>query len=40
MLYRYDERGMELIYRAMEQNGNYIEEGLNIIGNFCCLTGS
>ena len=39
MLYRYDERGMELIYRAMEQNGNYIEEGLNIIGNFCCLTG-
>ncbi len=39
MLYRYDERGMELIYRAMEQNGNYIEEGLNIIGSFCCLTG-
>ena len=39
MLYRYDERGMELIYRAMEQNGNYIEEGLYIIGNFCCLTG-
>ncbi len=39
MLYRYDERGMELIYRAMEQNGNYIEDGLNILGNFCCLTG-
>ena len=28
ILYRYDERGMDLIYRAMEQNGNYIEEGL------------
>ena len=39
MLYRYDERGMDLIYRAMEQNGNYIEEGLNILGTFCCLTG-
>ena len=39
MLYRYDEGGMELIYHAMEQNGNYIEEGLDIIGRFCCLTG-
>ena len=39
LLYRYEESGMDLIYHAMEQNGNYIEEGLNIIGNFCCLTG-
>ncbi len=39
MLYRYDESGMELIYRAMEQNGNYIQEGLSVIGEFCCLTG-
>ena len=39
MLYRYDEKGMDLIYQAMERNGNYIEEGLDTIGNFCCLTG-
>ena len=39
MLYRYDENGMDLIYGAIEQNGNYIEEGLNILGAFCCMTG-
>ena len=39
MIYRYDEKGMDLLYRAMEQNGNYIEEGLDIIGSFCCFTG-
>ena len=39
MLYRYDEAGMDLIYQAMERNGNYIEEGLDTIGSFCCLTG-
>ncbi len=39
MLYRYDEKGMDLIYQAMERNGNYIEEGLDTIGSFCCLTG-
>lgn len=39
MLFRYDEAGMDLIYQAMECNGNYIEEGLDTIGNFCCLTG-
>lgn len=39
MLFRYDERGMALIYRAMEQNGNYIESGVEIVGSFCTLTG-
>ena len=39
MLFRYEEAGMEMIYRAMEQNGNYIDEGLDTIGSFCCLTG-
>lgn len=39
MLSRYDERGIELIYNAMEHNGNYIEAGLHAIGTFCCLTG-
>ena len=39
MLYRYDANGMDLIYRAMEANGNYVDEGLDTIGSFCCLTG-
>ena len=39
MLACYDEKGMDLIYHAMEENGNYIEEGLDLVGSFCCLTG-
>ncbi len=39
LLYRYDESGIDLIYRAIEQNGNFLEEGLDIVGKFCCLTG-
>lgn len=35
----YDPRGLEHIYRAIEGNSNYIEEGLSMIGDFCCLTG-
>lgn len=38
MLYRYDEKGMELIYYAIEHNQNYLEEGLETIGRFCCYT--
>ena len=39
LLYRYDESGMDLIYHAIESNHNYLEEGLQIIGTFCCTTG-
>lgn len=39
LLYRYDERGMDLIYHAIEKNQNYLEEGLTVIGTFCCTTG-
>ena len=39
MLCRYDEKGVDFVYRAMEQNGNYIEEGIQLLGTFCCLTG-
>lgn len=39
MLYRYDENGIDMIYKAMEQNGNCVDSGLDIIGNFCCITG-
>lgn len=39
MLYRYDKAGLELVYQAMETNRNYIEEGLDMIGKFCTMTG-
>lgn len=39
MLHRYDRDGIEHLYRAIEINHNYIEEGLDEIGTFCCLMG-
>ena len=36
---RYDPAGLEDIYAAMEENNNYIEEGLDLIGDFCCRMG-
>lgn len=39
MLSRYDAGGMELIYHAVETNHNYLDEGLDMIGTFCCKTG-
>ena len=39
LLYRYDESGIDLVYHALENNHNYLDEGLQIIGEFCCMTG-
>jgi tetratricopeptide (TPR) repeat protein len=39
MLYRYEEAGVDLIYHALEGNQNYLENGLNVIGEFFCMTG-
>lgn len=39
LLHSYDASGIDYIYHAIETNSNYIEEGLDIIGEFCCLTG-
>lgn len=39
-LYRYDPAGLADVYFAMENNSNYINEGLSVIGDFCCLTGN
>lgn len=39
LLSRYDPAGIEDIYRAMAENGNYVEQGLDLIGQFCCMTG-
>ena len=39
LLHSYDATGIDLIYHAIENNSNYIEEGLDVIGEFCCLVG-
>lgn len=39
MLSRYDAAGMDYIYHALENNHNYLDEGLDMIGSFCCMTG-
>lgn len=38
-LNRYDTAGLEDIYTAMEENENFIPEGLDIIGDYCCKMG-
>ena len=40
LLHKYDNRGIDLMYLAVENNSNYIEEGMNILGEYCCLTGN
>ena len=39
LLHTYDSAGLDFIYHAIENNSNYIEEGLQIIGEYCCLVG-
>ncbi len=39
LLHRYHKEGMDLIYRAIDINANFAEEGLELIGRFCCMTG-
>ena len=38
-LHRYDPAGMDDLYHAIANNHNYIDEGLEAIGEFCCITG-
>ena len=40
MLHRFDSGGIELVYRAIAINTNYIDTGLSEIGAFCCITGN
>ncbi|MBQ4561221.1 MAG: hypothetical protein IJA55_02680 [Clostridia bacterium] len=40
MLHRYEDEGLEHVYYAMEKNSNGIEGGLDVIGQYCCLTGN
>ena len=39
LLHSFNEAGIEYIYKAIENNHNYVDEGLAVIGHFCCLTG-
>lgn len=40
LLHRWDASGIDLIYSAMDTNHNYLQEGLEQIGLFCCLSGN
>ena len=40
LLYNYDEAGLNHLYAAIEENNNYLDEGLELIGQFCCMTGN
>ena len=39
-LHSYDSQGIQDIYFAIENNMNYLQEGMSMIGEFCCLTGN
>lgn len=39
LLHQYDASGIDHIYYAIENNTNYIDEGLDIVGEFCCMAG-
>lgn len=40
LLQTYDDGGIAHIYRAMEANQNYIDPGLNMLGEYLCMTGN
>ncbi len=40
LLHAYDDRGIDLMYHAIESNQNYTESGTDLIGEYCCLTGN
>ncbi len=39
LLHRYDASGLELLYSAIKENHNYLEQGLENMGQFCCMMG-
>ena len=40
LLHRWDASGLEHIYHVIGEYSKYIDEGLDQIGSFCCLTGN
>ncbi|MBP5312432.1 MAG: hypothetical protein J6112_06340 [Clostridia bacterium] len=39
LLHRFDEAGVELLYKAIENNSNYIDSGMDTLGYYFCQTG-
>ena len=39
LLSRYDPKGVDLVYKAIELNDNYADEGYRIVIQFCLMTG-
>ncbi len=39
LLSRYDKKGIEHFYTAVDINKNYVEEAIDMIGLYCCLCG-
>ena len=40
LMHRFDDAGIEYMYRAIDENNNYVEEGIQMIGEYCCLSGN
>lgn len=39
MLHTYDERGIEHLYKSIEENQNMWQEAIDTIGRYCCIMG-
>lgn len=39
MLHTYDERGIEHLYKSIEENHNMWQEAIDTIGRYCCIMG-
>ena len=40
LLHKFDDGGIDLIYKAISLNDNYLNQGLSEIGEYCCMTGN
>lgn len=40
LMRRFDESGIDLMYSVTNNYSNYIQDGLSVIGYFCCITGN
>ncbi len=40
LMRRFDESGIDLMYSVINNYSNYIQDGLSVIGYFCCITGN
>lgn len=40
LLHKLNDQGIEYVYKAVDINSNYIEEGMETVGEYCCMTGN